>query len=374
VHGLCKALVRAGHEVHVFTTDRDGPGSLDVPTERPVDVDGVQVWYFRSRYLRRLFWAPGLAASLAEQIDSFDLLHLHSIYLWPTAVAARIARRHRVPYVMAPRGMLVQELISRKSSWVKRAWISLVERRNLAGAAGVHFTTRLEREEALKIGLCVPESFVIPNGIDASMKAADRATSLPCCASATGERMLLFIGRLNWKKGLDRLIQALAGVPNCRLVIAGNDEEDYLPRLQALAFEYGVADRISFPGPVYGDQKAALLAKAHMLVLPSYSENFGNVVVEAMAEGVPVAVTADVGAAEIVLEAHAGIVVDGEPDRLAASLADALSKPDLLREMGNRGKRAVYSRYTWDAVARDTAAMYRVILGHARSGVGEPVC
>ncbi|MEZ5582503.1 MAG: glycosyltransferase [Candidatus Competibacteraceae bacterium] len=119
VHGLCKALAARGHEVHVFTTNVDGPGDSDVPLTKPVRRDGVSIWYFPSRQLRRLYWSPPMAKALRKLMPGFDLVHLHSIFLWPTWMAARCARHCNVPYILAPRGMLVKELIQRKSSWIQ---------------------------------------------------------------------------------------------------------------------------------------------------------------------------------------------------------------------------------------------------------------
>src|SRR5271163_3211119 len=93
VHALATSLVERGHEVHVFTTSVDGPNDLDVPTTKPVNLDGVQVRYFPVRFMRRLYWCPSLARALREEIHSFDVVHLHSVFLWPTAAAARIAKR-----------------------------------------------------------------------------------------------------------------------------------------------------------------------------------------------------------------------------------------------------------------------------------------
>ena len=136
VHGLCRALATKDHDVHVFTTSVDGDGDSDVPLGVPVRLDGVQVWYFPSRWLRRLYWSPPMMAALKAQVAQFDVVHLHSVFLWPTWAAARVACARRVPYILSPRGMLVGDLIRRKSHWLKSAWIRLIERRNLrAGTA-----------------------------------------------------------------------------------------------------------------------------------------------------------------------------------------------------------------------------------------------
>lgn len=373
VHGLCRALARAGHGVEVFTTDRDGPGRLDVPTDTPIDVDGVTVRYFACEHLRRLFWAPAMRKALHSRIGAFDIVHLHSVYLWPTSAAAAAARARGIPYLLAPRGMLVDELIRRKSAFLKRAWIRLIERRNIRGAAALHFTSRLEEEEARSLGLVFERAVIVPNGIESAELETGAAHSDERPSADARGPVLLYIGRLNWKKGLDRLIEALAQLPECRLILAGNDEERYRPTLEAQASARGVSQRVSFPGAVYGHAKAELLRRADVFVLPSYSENFGNVVIEAMAAGCPVVVTPEVGAAEIVRECGAGLVADGAPETLAAAIRLLVTDPAMRLEMGRNGRRAIASRYTWDAVAAQLAAVYREIIGHqtetARRGI-----
>ena len=172
VHGLASALVRRGHEVHVYTTNVDGPTDLDVPLDRPVDIDGVSVHYFGIPMLRRLYWSPRLGRRLRESIHDFDVVHLQAVFLWPMWAAARAAERAGVPYVMSPRGMLIGDLIKRKSRWAKSAWIQLVERRSLARASGLHVTAGLEATELAALGLPVPPVAEIPNGVDFPLEHA----------------------------------------------------------------------------------------------------------------------------------------------------------------------------------------------------------
>jgi glycosyltransferase involved in cell wall biosynthesis len=351
VHGLCRALAQRGHEVHVFTTTIDGPKDLAVPTSHPVDVEGVSVHYFPPRPLRRLYHSPPMRAALDQQIGGFDLLHLHSIFLWPTHAGARAARDRGIPYVLAPRGMLVKDLISRKRRWLKTAWLTLIERRNLEGAAAIHFTSALERDEAARFGWRLPRSFVVPNGVD----TADQV-------SVPAGDYFLFVGRINWKKGLDRLIAALAEVPAVKLKIAGNDEENYRQRLEALALDRGVSDRIEFLGYVEGTAKLDLYRGAIALVLPSLSENFGNVVVEAMSTGCPVIVTPAVGLAAAVESAGAGLVVEGDPAELATAMQELSENRFARMRMGANGRRLVADQFTWGAVAEQMESAYRQII------------
>src|SRR5690606_34509791 len=117
-----------------FTTDLHADGRLDVPLARPTDLDGVAVSYFRATWPRRLARAPALAAALAAGVADFDLVHLHGLFLWPMDAAARAAARARVPWVVSPRGMLVDELLEARGRWRKNLWLSTAGRRTLGGA------------------------------------------------------------------------------------------------------------------------------------------------------------------------------------------------------------------------------------------------
>lgn len=337
VHGLCKALVARGHDVHVFTTNVDGNGTLDVATGRQVDVDGVKVHYFEARQ-RRIYWSPQLRKALNDLVRGFDVIHAHAVYLWPGVAAARAARAAGVPYVISPRGMLVPELIEQKSRIAKTLWLKLFERRGFAGAASIHFTSQLEWDEARAVGLPLPSPIAIPNGVDLPTRP-----DVP-----RDERTLLFLGRINWKKGLDRVIEALPRL-NARLIVAGNDEEELTPKLRELAARIGA--NVDFTGPVYGPAKDELLARATLFVLLSTSENFGNAVLEALAMQTPVVLSQGVGLADEVVRANAGVI---GLDEVPALLDD----PERRAAMGQKGRALVESRFTWARVSEEMEAAY----------------
>ena len=362
VHGLARALVARGHEVTVFTTDVHGDGRLAVPLGKPVRLDGVEVWYFAAARPRRLYRSPALGAALARRAAEFDLVHLHSVFLWPPRAAARAAARAGVPYVLSPRGMLVPDLIRRRGRLRKLAWIHLVERRTLAGAAALHVTSALEGEEARRLGLPLPPLALVPNGVELDGAPGDDGELPPAVRSLlAGPPFVLFLGRVSWKKGLDRLVAALAQAPGAVLAVAGNDEEGYRPALERLAAAQGVADRLVFTGLVHGAAKRALLHGAAALALTSYSENFGNAVLEAMAAGRPVVVTPEVGLAEVVRETGCGLVVEGSPERLGEALRTLLADPEGARAMGRRGAEAAAARFAWPAVAREMERVYDAV-------------
>ncbi len=340
-----------------------------MPTDRPVSLDGVAVHYFPVPALRRLCWSPALGRKLRDSISEFDVLHLHAVFLWPMFAAARAASRTRVPYVIAPRGMLIRDVIQRKSRWAKTAWINLIERTTLAQAAAVHVTAELEGDELRALGLPAHHVNCIPNGVDSP---PDAGTLQHSPFADLPERYVLFLSRISWKKGLDRLIKAWQWVPGAMLLIAGNDDEAYQPHLEDLARSIGVADRVRFIGPVRDEHKWGLYERAQLFVLPSYSENFGNVVAEAMAVGCPVVVSPEVGIASLVGATGAGIVANCEPRELAAEIAGLLSDPERRREMGLRGREAARRRLSWSAVAAQTECLYRSVISNPPPPVGVP--
>jgi glycosyltransferase involved in cell wall biosynthesis len=368
VHALCKSLVERGHDVSVFTTSVDGPDDLDVPIGEPVHLDGVAVHYFKVPALRRLFWAPALAGRLRAALGQTDLIHLHSIFLWPTYVAARIAHRARIPYVVSPRGMLVREAIRRKSRLVKSAWIELVEKRTLAEAAGVHVTADLEAADVRALELKLPPMFCVPNGVFWPRKHLGLEAG-PFADVA--QPYALFLSRVDQKKGLDRLLRAWKSVKGLMLVVAGNDETGYTRELGEIVRREGIADRVRFVGAVSDDHKWALYEHAEMFVLASYTENFGNAVAEAMAMGCPVVITPEVGIARLVQEAGAGLVTDGEPSILAKTITALHLNEPQRRKLGSMGRRAAVERLSWEGVAEQMESEYRRILepagGHLSS-------
>ncbi|MGV6851230.1 MAG: glycosyltransferase, partial [bacterium] len=227
VHGLAKAQAALGHEVHIITTNVDGEQNSPVELDVDVSMDGVHVWYFPSISMRRLYYAPRMKSWLKQHIGEFDVLHLHSVYLWPTNMAARIAIKNNIPFTLAPRGMLVRELIQGRSAWIKIMWLRLIEQKTLSKARFIHYTTQVEQDQANMVGLTLAEGRIVANGIELpQLQSGIKVTR--CCD------FILYLGRISWKKGIDRLIESLVYVPELKLKIVGNDEEGYSEQLQQL--------------------------------------------------------------------------------------------------------------------------------------------
>ena len=359
VHDLCRHLNARGHQTNVFTTDVDGPGTIEVKSSNPCDIDGVKVQYFPVRAPRRLYYSPQLAAALKSHVMDFDIVHLHSTFLYPTMTAARSAEKMQVPYVISPRGMLVKDLVRKKSFLLKSAWISMFERHTVEHASAVHVTSSLESEEIRKFDFAMPPVHTIANGID----IPQMNESVPRKANS-----VLFLGRIDWKKGIERLISAVSLLEDTQLVVAGNDETGYRPKLEKLCRKLGVAERVQFVGPVTGDDKWRLYRNASVFVLPSLSENLANTVLEAMAMECPVIVTAQVGLADTVNRHRTGLMSAGEPAALAEAIRSILDDPDTARLMGERGRRLVEDAYGWPDVAAAMEQVYAEVVDRGKRG------
>lgn len=355
VHGLAAAQAALGHGVRVFTTNVDGNGVSDVPLDRSVAMDGVEVRYFPVGMPRRLYRSPAMAAAIGQAASDADIVHLHSVFLWPTMAAARAALRAKRPYVLSPRGMLVDDLIRARSAIIKRLWIALIERRTIREAAALHMTARREIDDFFALGLTARRIIDLPNGVDLPPATLPTAPpSADIAQAVAGGRYLLYFGRINWKKNLPALITAMARVPDLRLIIAGNDEEGDAAGLHAIAAGVGLGDRFSLIArSIDGADKEHLFATASIFALPSLNENFGNTVLEAMVRGVPVVVSDGAGVADVVREAGAGIVSAPDEAALAAAITTLAALPSGgLAAMGAAGRDRARAAYGWEGIAR----------------------
>jgi poly(glycerol-phosphate) alpha-glucosyltransferase len=258
-----------------------------------------------------------------------------------------------------------------RNSWLKKRLAHhLYEWANLRAAACLH---ALNDEEALSIrryGLTNPIA-VIPNGVGLpDLRASDGNDAAPVLG-ADPRKPLLFLGRLHPKKGLVETIHAWKLVRDrspevaaqWRLVITGWDDGGHLPGLKALAVELGLAEDVSFQGPLFGAAKEAAFRAAGAFVLASYSEGLPNAVLEAWSHGLPVFMTEACNLPDGFV-AGAAIAIDTAPDRLALVLSEHLARSDL-GAVGQRGRELVELRYNWDRVARDLAAVYAWLVSGA---------
>jgi glycosyltransferase involved in cell wall biosynthesis len=371
VRGLSAALVRAGAAVTVITTNSNGDSGqppLEVPLNLPLSEDGYTVRYFRCAPFRRYKFSWELLRWLATNAQDYDIAHIHALFSPVSTAAATIARWRKLPYLLRPMGTLDQADLSKKRQ-LKQIYGRLLERPNLAGAAAVHFTSAQEAAVSYRFG-AKTRDVVIPLGVNPPLKLPeDRAEAILQQFGIPPHRpRLLYLSRLDPKKGLDLLIPALeqlaqAGV-EFHLILAGANPQDP-------AYEQGVCDRIrqsplahrtTLTGFVTGDAKAALLKTADCFVLPSYYENFGIAVAEAMMAGLPVVISKGVYIWEDIAQSQSGWVCDLTVESLKQALGEALSRSELRQERGESARRFAVEQYGWDAIAQQTLATYEQIL------------
>jgi glycosyltransferase involved in cell wall biosynthesis len=360
---MCVALSAMGHEVEVFTTNIDGGGELDVQCGVPVAVnDGVHVTYHAVQRPRSYLASTSLARSLLRRIREFDVVHVHSLFLWHGLVACALGRRFQVPYVIRPHGTLDPYHAARHRVRKALYW-PLVERQNFKGAAGVHCTSEAEGDHVRAAGLTA-EAFVIPLGVDvASFDRPSGADSLEQLGpELQGKSLVTFIGRLTEKKGLDLLLRAFSLLlpvrPDAHLVIAGPDDEGLGQVLCRHVSDLGLGRHVTMLGLVGERDKILLLRRSTVFALPSADENFALAAVEAMAAGTPVVLTDGVALHREVADANAGIIVERTSSALADGLARLLGDEREAARLGANARILAHARYSWDRVGRDLERMY----------------
>jgi len=360
---MARALARRGHEVSIYTTD------LGQPTNAPGEQirDGVQIRLFPLQMPRPWLTSWPLRKALARDLPKFDLLHLHSLYLFHDWAAGGLARRIAKPYLVRPHGTL-DPYIHRRRRWKKSIFEHWFQNRVLAGAAAIHYTAEEEMRLAEPFAQGAP-GVVVPNGLD----PADY-TNLPARGSfrarfpEIGERsILLFLSRINFKKGLDILARAVGRLArrDLHLVIAGPDG-GYLAETRRFVAEAGIAQQTTFTGMLAGREKLAAFTDASLFVLPSYSENFGIAVVEAMACGLPVLISDRVNIWREVVADGAGLAAACEPSAFAERIASMLMNPSALAIMGCAGRSSVARRYDWAKIALRLEQVYGTVMAGGR--------
>lgn len=366
VRELSRGLAQLGVSVEIWSTPRGYDAALDSPQDEQLRQAGVAVRYFPVSSLpwlgQRYAYSAPLGRALRQETGRCDLLHIHSIWLYPTLAASRACRSYGVPYVLSPCGALDPYSLSvrRAAKQLYGAWF---ERKNLQGAAALHFTSPQEQRRSETFGSDV-RSAVIPRSLDLSRIPEIPAEQRP---EWGGRKVLLFLGRLHPKKRLDIAVEAFARLCKLRgdvqLVIAGADEGS-APAASRIAAEAGVRDRVSFLGMAGPTQRWALYKSASLFLLPSEDENFGMSALEAMACGVPVLLSAHVGLAEEVSSARAGRVLNAGPDEWATAAHELLERPGQAAEMGQAGRRLVEQKFSTREVAGRMKALYESL--HAR--------
>jgi len=366
VKNLGKALAAEGHNVSYWATvrksDRQDLASMD--SAYMYDI-GWPRWWHRSREFVR-----GLSAG----ITSIDIVHINGMWLHPTHAASRIAHANDTPYILRPAGCLEPWRLrnTRLKRVKKAAYLTLVGKSIMQSAACLHAASAQEAEHFGQIGYRGPIT-VIPNGVDTNEFSNGDGSEAEAYWPEVKERpVVLFMSRLSPEKGLDLLIPVWADLvksaayKDALLVIAGPDDRGYQKVVEGMIDGCDAGSKVLLTGMVRGKEKLSLLRRADVFVLPSYSENFGIVVAEALACGTPVVTTTGTPWEQLQQD-DAGRWVPPRGPELGEALRELLDMPESQREtMGRRGREMVLEKYNWTKITRQLVTVYNCIL-HGRA-------
>jgi glycosyltransferase involved in cell wall biosynthesis len=359
---MVRGLTAAGIEVDVATTDDDDDRRTSVPLEQPTRRAGGTFYYF-PRQARFYTLSLPLRRWLRKHARDYSVVHTHAAFSFAGTVAARAARRAGRPYIVRPLGTLAPYGL-RQHPILKQVSLSMIERRLLDRAAAIQCTSKLEAEEIRRLN---PNWYtrVIPLGVDLSTYTTHhhRDWIQQRAPQLTDRKILLFLSRIHPKKGIKLLLQALATArkrePAIALVIAGTGQTDYVTALQDEARMLQLQDDIFWAGQLDEREKREALAAADALVLPSQAENFGMAVVEALACGLPVIISDQVGIHHEIQEAGAGVVVPLDRGHWSAAMVSLLQDNDARERMRTRARELAVREYSADNMTARLIYLYR---------------
>jgi glycosyltransferase involved in cell wall biosynthesis len=373
VTDLTRALAAAGHHVTVLTTDTLSPSQRIAAQQETIDgVDVVRVRN-RSNALRgrlNLSTPVGIQAAARRLIRerAVDVIHCHELRTVENLRVAPVANRLGVPLILSPHGTLPY---GTGRSTIKRAWDVVLGRGLLPRFDRVIALTETEAAEARDLwercGLRLEDDriSIVPNGVHADdyahLPPADPFRARWALGSGP---VVIFLGRLHERKGLQVLIPAFADAvqhaPDARLLIVGPDE-GMLAALQGQVRAHNLAEQVVFTGLLTGQDKLAALAAADVFALPAVGEGFSMAVLEAMACGLPVLLTPGCNF-PAVADVGAGLVVTRDVGPLAEALRGLLTDADCRASMGRSARDLVHARFTWPQVVIQLEMVYDMLI------------
>ncbi|MEM7715385.1 MAG: glycosyltransferase [Cyanobacteria bacterium P01_A01_bin.68] len=361
---LVNKVGNQGISVDVITTNANSHENLSVPLNKWIDEANYRIRYFPCWYKNDFIVSASLSNWLFNHVAQYDLVHTNTIFALVISLVHWICRFHHVPYIITPRGMLEPWALSYKA-WKKKLYYTLVEKPALQKSNAIQVLTNAEAEHVKSLGF---QNFIIaPNGIHRQEFETLASPELfyQDFPAIQNKNLILFLGRIDPKKGLDLLAPAFAKVhklfPKTHLIVAGPDSIDFLPTVKDYFKQEGCLDAVTFTGMLTGSIKHAALAAANLYVAPSYSEGFSMSVLEGMASGLPCVITTGCNFPEAAA-AQAAYVVDIDADAIADALFQCLSNPQQSKEMGKKARQFIFDNYTWEQAAKKLINSYTEII------------
>ena len=363
---FCRQLQKLGNQCEIISTDSYAP-SDDESWIADYEAN-YRLTILEGKGPQGFGYAPDLRRVLIERLPDVDIVHIHNLWSYFNIMGSRLCRKFNVPFVVSTHGMLDPNSLARKS-WKKFLYSRMVEWRQLRNASGMIFTHQEELELASKQCEGLPPGFVVPLASDTppsedrSELAQEFLSKYPKFAN---KKLVLFLGRIHSKKGLDILIPAFAKVSqqinDVELLFVGPVEASYRRELEAMAQNCGAQDKCHFLGSFQGDLKWSVLAAADVFALISYQENFAIALVEALRVGTPAVISRRINIWKD-LEKNETVLIS-ELDEIAAaeSLGRLLESDNLRRRFGGNGKEFAASEFSWQRTAELLANSYRKLI------------
>lgn len=364
LRGLTLAQARMGMHVTVVASG-DSIGTLEGCTGPTQALRVLTIGRSDGRMRRH----PQTKVVLGDALSSAQVVHIHGLWEEIQHQAAVICRKLGKPYIFRPCGMLDPWSLS-QGRWKKRLYMSWRLGRDLNRAAALHYTADAEREGASRLKLR-PRPIVEPNGVDleAYRDLPARGAFRTRFAIDAKVQLLLFLGRIHQIKGLDLLIPAFAstlaswsGDAKPVLVLAGPNRNEYRAVIERMISAHRIDENVIWAGMLQGQEKVQAYVDSDLFALPSYHENFGIVVAEAMAAGLPVIVSDRVNLDRDVLAAGAGAVVPMQVESIANVLREWLVESATRLAAGKAGREYAFRAFSWMAIAQRWQEHYARIL------------
>ncbi|MDX2212464.1 MAG: glycosyltransferase [Oculatellaceae cyanobacterium bins.114] len=378
VLNLVKALRECGVDAEIATTNDDGFNFLDVPFNQRVDYTTetpekitVPVW-FSPRFsppLKEFIFSPVMTQWLWQRIQNYSVVDNHYLFSYAPTCAAAIAQHYNIPYTVRTMGQLTPWALA-QSRLKKQIYTLLIERRNLNRAAAIHCTAIDEAKDVRRFGIKAP-TVTLPLGVHLPVLQPNAKQKLHQRYGIPSNRsIVLFLSRLHYKKRPEVLLRSLrqliAQNQDVHLILAGSGEAEYVDSLMHLMSSLGIAAHTTFVGFVTGSEKDLLLQGSDLFALPSFSENFGVAIAEAMAAQLPVVITPGIQIATDVANAKAGLVVEGEVEAFTQAIAQLLDSATLREQLGQNGRTFASYNYSWKSIALHLAEVYTLIIENQR--------
>ena len=356
VSKLSEQMVKAGCIAAVFTTTANGAVELPVLPNQQTMIDGVAVTYFKRITKDHSHFSPALLARLWKQVKDFDLVHIHAWWNLVSVLSCWIALMRGVPVLVSPRGTLSSYSFTNKNNLPKKIIHNLLGK-YLLKRSHIHVTSH--REKTGIEAIIHPKQIInIPNFILLPDIASDNVPKSDGCLK------LLFFSRIEGKKGLDILLNALASVTvPYHLTIAGDGDPAYMEKLKVVAATNGISGQISWIG-FQGDNKFKLLGQHDLMILPSYDENFGNVVIECLSTGTAVLVSKYVGLADYVAENNLGWVCELEERDISNHINNIWQESDKLSAIREHAPLIIRNDFNEERLTEKYIKMYNQIINN----------